>query len=363
MAHAGKAPYAGAPAVADERRADRVQRTLIVGLGRAGLGLHWAVLSRLREAPATAQLLSPEPAVVHDVRDVHGVARQHGLVVAETLSAARSMLEPASTVVHVCTPPSARIDLLRRLAQLGFRHILVEKPLAPDVAVLRQIVELKRAHQLRIAVVGHWLDSSLTRRIVEVVSSGRLGALRSISSLQCKPRLSRSLRTTGHPTAFDVEVPHILGVALRVAGDADVVAAGCTDMHVDGRILPRMGSAHLVLRHTGGVRTEVVSDLTSPVRERRITLELSGGRLIGHYPGSQDDSYAQLETVVHGRSQRALLPDDSLATFLARVYGELAAGTDSDEEFRLNLRVSELIADAKSMALPCADIARAVRGA
>src|SRR4029079_6631807 len=105
------------------------------------------------------------------------------------------------------------------------------------------------------------------------------GALRSISSVQSKPRLTRSLASEGHPTAFDVEVPHVLGVALRLAGDADVVAAACTDMHVEGRTVPRMGSAHLVLRHAGGVRTEVLSDLTSPVRERRIALELTGGRL------------------------------------------------------------------------------------
>jgi hypothetical protein len=40
--------------------------------------------------------------------------------------------------------------------------------------------------------------------------------------------------------------------------------------------------------------------------------------------------------------------DDSLATFLRRVYRQYAEGVDGTEEFELNMRVTALLSEAKS---------------
>jgi predicted dehydrogenase len=326
-------------------------RTLIVGFSRAGMGLHWQVLRRMREAEGDSGLLSELPVMVYDLRDVRERAARSGVVVVPSLRRARAELEPDETVIHLCTPPTARLEILRELAELGFRHILVEKPLATDRDTLRRIDELRRTHGLQLMVVAHWLDSSLTRNLRELLRSGELGGLRSISVLQTKPRHTRTLAARGHPTAFEVEAPHSLGVVLSLAGDAEVATATAGDMHVGDQVVPLMGSAHLVLRHHDGTRTEIFSDLTSPVRERRITLRLTRGLVVGHYSAGQDDRYAHLWVRADGREWRKLLPDDALMAFLSRAYRQFAAGEAPEAELELNVRTGELLSDAKALCL------------
>jgi predicted dehydrogenase len=326
-------------------------RTLIVGLGRAGLGLHWGVIRRLRAQ--RPDLFADAPALAYDKRDVVRRADRAGMVLVDSLAEARRLSDPAETIVHLCTTPTARLEPLRELADLGYRQIMVEKPLAADARTLREIAELRRSRDLRLAVVAHWLDSALTRRLAGLVRSEELGRLRSISITQNKPRLRRTLEsaTNGHQTAFDVEVPHSLGVVLRIAGNASVSAAGLTDMKVGSLVVPWMGNARLVLGHDAGPRTEIFSDLSSPVRERRIELEFTGGSAVGHYAGSEDDHYAQLQIARNGAITTHVFPDDALSSFFVRVYRDFARGASFDEELGLATRVVELIGQAKSMSL------------
>jgi predicted dehydrogenase len=326
-------------------------RTLIVGLGHAGLDLHWNVLRRLRATPADRDLFAPGPAYGFDLRETAAPPPGQDLARVRSLAEAARLLDPAETVVHLCTPPVARLDLLHSLAEHGFRRILVEKPLATDLASAEAIADLRRSAGLELTVVAHWLDSALTTQCTELIRSGRLGELRAISFIQRKPRLSRTIMNHGHPTAFDAELPHSVGVALRIAGDARLLDAAWTDMQVGDRLVPRMGTARLVARHDSGVHTDIFSDLTSPVRERRVTFELTGGRVVGHYPGSQDDDYAHLRLLVDRRELRSVFRDDSLATFLRRVYRQYADGRDGTAEFDLNLRVTALLGEAKSWCL------------
>jgi len=324
-----------------------VLRTLIVGLGHAGIDLHWRVLRRLRESAGDRDLFASGPAYGFDLRE-HATPPGEDLIPVRSLAEAARLVDPAETVVHLCTPPVARLDLLHSLADLGFRRILVEKPMATDLATAQAIADLRRSAGLDLTVVAHWLDSALTAQCTELIRSGRLGQLRAISFLQRKPRLTRTIMTHGHPTAFDTEVPHSVGVALRLAGDARMLDAAWTDMQVGDQLVPRMGTARLVVRHRNGTLTEIFSDLTSPVRERRVTFQLTGGRVVGHYPSSQDDDYAHLRLMVDRRELRSVFRDDSLATFLRRIYRQYAEGRDGSEEFELNMRVTTLLGEAKS---------------
>lgn len=328
-------------------------RTFIVGLGRAGLGLHWPVLRRLRER--SPWLFAGDPPLALDAQDMRAAAVDAGLLPVSSLAEATGLTDPANTIVHICTPPVARLDLLRRLSAAGFRQIVMEKPLAADAETLAEIEELRRSANLRMVMVAHWLDSALTRRLLELIRNDELGPLKSISFAQLKPRLQRTLRSTGHPTAFDVELPHSVGVALRIAGDAKMTAAELTDMKVGRLVVPGMGSARLDLDHESGPHTTIFSDLSSPVRERRIVLEFAGGRAIGHFPGGEDDHFAHL-TIVRGAGMSSgvsadVFPDDALSTFFTRVYEEFADGLSFAEEFRLATRVVELLDEAKANAV------------
>lgn len=65
-------------------------------------------------------------------------------------------------------------------------------------------------------------------------------------------------------------------------------------MRIGDTVIPNMGGARLTLRHHNGVTTEIASDLTSPIRERRIGLRYDTGRAVGHYPISDVDHHASL---------------------------------------------------------------------
>lgn len=286
---------------------------LVIGLGRAGSGLHLRALAKARVE--AAELFPAGPVVACDL-DPEVRRNSSGVHTVDSVSAAAELLDPATTVAHVCTPPTQRVSVLAELAVHGFRQVIIEKPLATDTHALESVCQLVHQHGLDLAVVAHWLDSELTARLVSLVRGGRLGPLRGITVAQHKPRFTRSASAGEHPTAFDVEVPHSLGVVLRLAGPADLLDAEWTDMHCDGSVFPRVGSAQLTLQHHNGVRSAIGSDLTSPVQERRIALEFTRGNATGHYPISDRDHHAQL--VVAGRRQ--IFPDDALTRFLVLAY-------------------------------------------
>jgi predicted dehydrogenase len=322
-------------------------RTLIVGLGRSGAGLHLPALTRARASQPAGLPFDSRPFITFDTRI--GMEPLLGTVRTGSLAAAAAMTDPASTVVHLCTPPTVRAEVLTELARHGFRKILIEKPMASDERSLDQIEGLRRHHDLELAVVTQWLVSTLTARIKRVLREGQYGSLRSIRMVQRKPRFSRSQATDGHPTAFDVEMPHSVGVALDIAGDAQVRDAGWADMTFGDVIIPRLGEAWLELDHAAGVRTVIHSDLTAPDRERRITVELDGATLTGHYPSSGADDYSQLKISTGGHDVREIFPDEALSTFMAMCYQRFAGTVPGalDADLARSAEVVRLISAAK----------------
>lgn len=87
--------------------------TFIVGGGRVGLGLHRPVLRKLRARPGESGPWSPDPPVVRDLRGILEQAPSEGLVAAGSPAHAAEPADPATTVVHVCTPPVDRCATLR----------------------------------------------------------------------------------------------------------------------------------------------------------------------------------------------------------------------------------------------------------
>ncbi|WP_051386469.1 hypothetical protein [Actinokineospora inagensis] len=326
--------------------------TLVVGLGRAGAGLHLPVLRKLGHGGGRPY--GQPPITVYDPqRGPDEPAEPSGpsdVAVAHSLAHAATMIDPRRTVVHLCTGPSARLRPLTELADLGFRRFLVEKPLAVDEVELREVLRLREQAGLDLVPVAQWRCSELTARVLGVLRGGRLGRLKSVEFVQSKPRFARTLAGDDHPSAFDVELPHSLTVALMLAGGAEVLGAGCADMLLGDAVFPAMGSAWLRLRHADGVHTEIRADLTSPVRERRMTVELEGGTLVGHYPISAADEYAQLSVRTRGGKVDSVFRDDSLAAFFTRVYRHFEGEEPIVDEPATGVAVAVLVAEAKRRA-------------
>jgi len=175
--------------------------------------------------------------------------------------------------------------------------------------------------------------------------------LRSIEILQHKSRMGRTLADLGHPTAFDIEAPHSLGVCLRLAGDARLVDARLSDMWIGDTVVANMGKAELLLRHDS-VTSRIISDLTSPVRERRIELSFDGGHVVGYYPIGEDELYAHLRVAVDGLPRtEEIFADDALSTYLLEAYLGFGEHADFRDELRLGGQVVELITAAKQLCL------------
>lgn len=272
------------------------------------------------------------------------------VVVVSSLAAATRQLDPEWTVVHVCTPPTGRYDVLAELAEAGFRRFVVEKPLAACPADLTALLALRARRALDVVVVAPWLVAGLTRRLAEAVRGHRYGALREVTVAQHKPRFTRSLTTSGHPTAFDVELPHSLAVVLALAGPAELAAAGWAPLRCADRTVPGMGGAWLTLRHSSGVCTTLRSDLTSPVRERRITMRLADAVVTGHYPLSADDHHAQLVVAAGGHEHRDVFPDDALTAFFLAAYRYFDGRPEPDVTgLGTHVTTVRLLAEAKAL--------------
>jgi hypothetical protein len=123
------------------------------------------------------------------------------------------------------------------------------------------------------------------------------------------------------------------------------------DLSVGDRVVPGMGGAELSLWHGAGTRTRIVSDLTSPVRERRIMLRFENGAATGHYPCGADDDYARLSVRSRDGEHTEVFPDDALSAFVSQSYQRFQRD-DVDkvlaDDFARNCRVVELLDDAKS---------------
>ncbi|WP_424189115.1 oxidoreductase [Actinokineospora sp. G85] len=319
---------------------------LVVGLGRSGAGLHLPVLRALGHGQARA--LGRPPIVVVD--PAASVPPAPDVLPALSLAHAARLISPARTVVHLCTPPTARLRPLTELAGLGFTRVLVEKPLAVDEVELAGVLRLRAEAGLDLLPVAQWRCSELTRRITAVVAGGELGALRSLSFTQTKPRFTRTALGDSHTTALDVEAPHSVAVALHVAGAAEVADAALSDMVVGDHSYRHMGGARLSLRHAGGVRTEIRTDLTSPVRERRVVAELEGGTLIGHYPATDADDHSQLVVRTASTHSHSVFQDDSLRALIARAHEHFEGGDPLFDEPANGVAVVTLLAQAKRLA-------------
>ncbi|GAA4916721.1 Gfo/Idh/MocA family oxidoreductase [Streptomonospora salina] len=345
--------------------------TLVVGAGRSGRGLHLPALARAGALAGRRRVFAPGPILCFDPSPARAPGPDPAADTrpVASLRAAAAAADPARTVVHLCTPPGVRTALLEELAELGYRRILVEKPLAADERELAAVLALRRRFGLRLVVVSQWLTSALTHRLRAAVRDGRLhglgphgggaerdrapdlGRLRKVAVVQRKPRFLRSLTSRSHPTAFDVELPHSVGVALALGGAARVRSAWWSDMSLGNVEVPRLGRAGLTLEHGAGATTEVFSDLTAPTRERRITLDFDHGTLVGHYPCSADDDTAQLRTATDDGSLHLVFHDDALPDFVLAAYEHFAGLRRLPERDALGLQVRavRLLTAAKAL--------------
>ncbi|WP_432134820.1 MULTISPECIES: Gfo/Idh/MocA family oxidoreductase [unclassified Streptomyces] len=323
--------------------------SVIIGYGHAGRDLHHRALRDVTGGQPQVIAVDPRPA------EVAG-----GQWVPDVRSAVTALWagghRVADAVFHVTVPPDAHRDCLEQLVSVGARHFILEKPIAATVQEAAHLVDVAEVTGAVVLPMSVWPASRVTEAAEDLVAAGRIGEPVSYHMEQSKPRFRRSLQTRGHASAFEVELPHQLLLALHLAGPvAEVSAARGWDLPLPSGSLPRLGGAEVRLRHDSGALTTLYTDLSSPVRRRRLHIQGTEGTLVADYPVSGDDDFGQVR--IAGRPVHQVVQDAPLTRFVAQAYAHFRGeGPAPHCGLAQHLESMELLDTARSAAFPDAGV-------
>ncbi len=345
---------------------------VVVGLGRAGLGLHIPVLEKIRRAAA-----SPFGAVVGLVdsveagtrRALHRLEYDYGYDPGR-ISCAPSLAELTgidrdNTIVHICTPADDHASALRAATEAGFRRIIVEKPCAAntaDVDAMQRIVDRTGAS---VAVINPYLYSrsvaSCKNKIQELGQQPHY-----LEFELSKPRTAPTLLGRSKPESImDVELPHQIATALHLIEPSRyrVLRAEVRHMHyreVDTepcQVVRNMGLGIIVLEMDQCVAV-LVSYLDSLTRTRELKLRFPNTEHIEAFLPVTGDDHTSVVIEYSGHSSDgsaeqtrvAKLPDDMLARCLFDMYSRFTTGSPQLSDLAFNRKVIDVMDKAKTFA-------------
>lgn len=177
-----------------------------VGCGRAAAELHIPALGQLKQARVVA-LADPDAGARAAVAAKFGIDR--------CVPDLESLLGlPGIDVVAVCVPAAEHVSAALTVLEAG-RHLLVEKPLAPDRGGCRRLIDASAGYRGRIAVGFNLRFHRLVEAARAAIASGRLGRVEAVESTWTSAiRQRRELpswrndRRTGGGALFEIAVHH-----------------------------------------------------------------------------------------------------------------------------------------------------------
>jgi predicted dehydrogenase len=323
--------------------------SLLFGFGRAGRELHYCCLCKTVERLGSRDLVSGRigivdvlPSALEDVGDLPTYRSIHDV----------KGFNPANTVVHICTAPLQHLNSVEQAVEAGFRSFIIEKPMVQTMGEFEQLASLQARYGLKIVGVANWLSAPLTLRIRQMIDSNELGTLFNVKIENSKPRVSRTLRNKSHSTCFDVEMPHLVGLALYLGGtDARLLDASCSDLRFIDDVVPHMGSASIQLLHDGKLPCRLYSSLESPMRKRHVQLDFLHGSVSAYYPCGNDDSCSWLQISDRNGNvvAREVFEDDTLSSCFIEYYKYFARrGPAPQSDLQFNERLVDLLHEAKA---------------
>ena len=150
-------------------------RVGIIGCGNVALNFHLPAYRALPDRFVVAGLADPTPDRLELGRGLAGLdPHQVHADVAELLT--RDDID----VVDVCTPQHLHRDIVVAAASRG-KHVLCEKPMAATPADAAAMVAAAQAHGVTLAVVHNYLFFPEVRALRQLVDSGELGEVRSVT--------------------------------------------------------------------------------------------------------------------------------------------------------------------------------------
>lgn len=225
--------------------------------------------------------------------------------------------------VAVALPPAVQAPLAARAAAAG-RHLLLDKPLALDVADARRVVEAAEGSgAASVVFFTVRFGTEPAAWIAEQAAAGgwftgRADWFGSVFTSDSPFADSPWRRDKGG--LWDVG-PHALSVLLPVLGPVEEVtaAAGAGD------------TVHLVLRHEGGASSTAALSLTAPPKAGGVTVEVRGEAGVTTLPESGDGPLEALRRAADALLEAARTGEEHPcgAAFGLRVVEVLAAAERS----------------------------------
>jgi predicted dehydrogenase len=174
------------------------------------------------------------------------------------------LADAALDAVVIATPAATHPELACRALAAG-KHVLIEKPLALDVAGAARVVAAARAAADRVVLVGHlMLYHPAVVQLRELVRSGELGEIRYVHATRVN--LGR-LRTDEN--ALWSFGPHDLSMLDFLLGESPVAVAAHGGAYLQRGI---EDVVFMTLRYPDGVMGHVHLSWLNPRKERRLTI-------------------------------------------------------------------------------------------
>jgi hypothetical protein len=346
---------------------------VIVGLGRAGLGLHVPCLEKIRrDAGGT----SPYGAVVGLVdsveagtkRALHRLEYDYGYDpsrVSRATSLAELTVDPDNTIVHICTPADDHASTLREATDAGFRRIIVEKPCAANTAEVDEMQRIADRTGARIAVINPYLYSRSVASCKDKIQQvGRQPHY--LEFEMSKPRTTPTLAGRSRPeSVIDVELPHQIATALHLTESSryKILRAEVRHMHyreVDTdpcQVVRNMGVGVIVLELDECIAV-LVSYLDALTRTRQLKLRFPNTEHIEAFLPVTGDDHTSVVVEYSGHNsdgsteQRrvAKLPDDMLTGCLFDMYSRFMTDSPQISDLAFNRKVVDVMDKAKTLA-------------
>ncbi|MBE3637587.1 Gfo/Idh/MocA family protein [Mangrovicoccus algicola] len=153
-------------------RQDGAPRAVLIGAGMVA-ATHLRACRAAAGTVALHGIMARRPEAARALAAEEGIARDelHFYATAEEVAA-----DPQVDFAIIVTPPDARAALIAPLAAAG-KHVLLEKPVARDLAEAAEVVAICEAAGVTLGLVFQHRMRAASRRAAALVASGGLGAL------------------------------------------------------------------------------------------------------------------------------------------------------------------------------------------
>ncbi|MFY9931924.1 MAG: Gfo/Idh/MocA family oxidoreductase [Streptosporangiaceae bacterium] len=254
-----------------------------------------------------------------------------------TTDISAALADPEVDAVSVCTPHHAHAQTVRVALEAG-KHVLCEKPLAPDIGAADELIQAADAAGCALLVVDNQAHDPAYHQIARLVADGAVGRI-AVAEVHREADLGAEFRTRRR----DFLAPgggillsgaiHDVGTLRRLLGDV----TGATALSPPNRIADMAGAdtAVALLRFTGGAVAVLVESFATRAPETRGTAEIHTLRLSGSRGVVELSAQRELRVVTAHGETRTTIPEDGVYTAVIHDFlGRVCSGAASTAQAR-----------------------------